>query len=199
METFLPLLNYAFIMAITPGPNNIMLASSSICFGMKKTLPLALGVQVGFLLLLIICGLWLNALLYYFPGAKLGLKLLGTLYMLYLIWSLQRSLFPQQLEYEPPQRPMSWMMIACFQLVNPKAWLMAMTAVAVFMPDFGAYHWSLMGLGAIFCTVAFMCATVWVALGTGIKRYATHRGWQYGVVSVLVVLIIYSIVSIWID
>lgn len=138
MVTVFPLMNYAFIMGITPGPNNMMLAASSVCFGIKKTLPHLLGIQVGVFLLLLASGLGLNVLFYYIPGALFGFKLLGSAYMLYILWSLQKSLFPENTVvsgYET--RPLSWAAAAVFQLVNPKAWLMAMTGVTVFMPEFG--------------------------------------------------------------
>lgn len=43
---------FAFVSAITPGPNNLLLMSSGALFGRRQTLPLLAGVLVGFTILL---------------------------------------------------------------------------------------------------------------------------------------------------
>ena len=54
MELLLPLVSFAFVSSITPGPNNLMLSASGIVFGFNRTLPHLLGVAVGFTLLLFV-------------------------------------------------------------------------------------------------------------------------------------------------
>ena len=44
---------FVLVSSITPGPNNLMLASSGLAFGFRRTLPLLLGVQTGFQCLLL--------------------------------------------------------------------------------------------------------------------------------------------------
>ncbi|XLM21968.1 LysE family translocator, partial [Chromobacterium piscinae] len=41
------LLSYVALMSITPGPNNLMLASSGVNFGFRRTLPHMLGISLG--------------------------------------------------------------------------------------------------------------------------------------------------------
>ena len=47
MPLFYSMITFAFVAAITPGPNNIMLAASGANFGFKKTIPHIAGVVVG--------------------------------------------------------------------------------------------------------------------------------------------------------
>ena len=46
-DQFLPLILFGIATAFTPGPNNIMSSYSGFNFGFKKTIPLMLGVIIG--------------------------------------------------------------------------------------------------------------------------------------------------------
>ena len=46
-ELFVGLLTYYFVMFMTPGPNNAMLALSGIKFGFRKTIPHMIGIPLG--------------------------------------------------------------------------------------------------------------------------------------------------------
>lgn len=39
--------SYVTVMSITPGPNNLLLASSGVNFGLRRTLPMLFGICVG--------------------------------------------------------------------------------------------------------------------------------------------------------
>jgi threonine/homoserine/homoserine lactone efflux protein len=40
-------MSYVTVMSITPGPNNLLLASSGVNFGLRKTLPMTFGITLG--------------------------------------------------------------------------------------------------------------------------------------------------------
>ena len=46
-----PLALFALVSSITPGPNNVMLATSGLNFGFRRTIPHLLGVSIGFTLM----------------------------------------------------------------------------------------------------------------------------------------------------
>ena len=134
-DVFLALLLYAFVTSITPGPNNFMLLASGVNFGFVRTIPHMLGIGIGFLTLLVGVGLGLGALLTAFPMLHGALKVAGAAYLLYLAWRIgtSRSLGK---DGEEKTRPMTFIEAAAFQWVNPKAWVMAVTAMAVYTnPD----------------------------------------------------------------
>ncbi len=134
-EAFLALLVYAFVTSVTPGPNNFMLLASGVNFGFVRTIPHMLGIGIGFLVLLLAVGFGLGAVLTAFPALHTGLKIAGGVYLLYLAWkiAMSRSLASKG---EAKARPMSFIEAAAFQWVNPKAWVMAITAMAVYTnPD----------------------------------------------------------------
>ena len=130
-ELFTALLIYAFVTSITPGPNNVMLLASGVNFGFWRTVPHMLGISTGFASLLIGVGFGLGALLTAFPTLHTVLKFAGGGYLLYLAWRIasSRSLAKDD---EASTRPMTLLEAAAFQWVNPKAWVMAITAMAVY-------------------------------------------------------------------
>lgn len=56
-QTFLALLVFAFTSSVTPGPNNMMLLTSGVNFGFRRTIPHILGIEVGFATLILAVGL----------------------------------------------------------------------------------------------------------------------------------------------
>jgi threonine/homoserine/homoserine lactone efflux protein len=131
IDLFVALITYALVTSITPGPNNFMLLASGVNFGFWRTVPQMLGISVGFASLLIGVGCGLGTLLIAFPALDTSLKIAGGAYLLYLAWRIanSRSLAT---DGETAARPMTLLESAAFQWVNPKAWVMAIVAMAVY-------------------------------------------------------------------
>ena len=88
MELFGALVFFAFATSITPGPNNIMIMSSGVNYGVQKSLPHLAGVQIGFLLMLLAIGLGAGLILQQQPILHQLIKLIGSVYLLYLAWKI---------------------------------------------------------------------------------------------------------------
>ena len=67
LDVFLALLGFSFVSSVTPGPNNIMLLTSGVNFGFRRTIPHMLGIGFGFWLLLMGVGFGLHAAFEAFP------------------------------------------------------------------------------------------------------------------------------------
>ena len=117
--------------SITPGPNNFILLASGVNFGFWRTVPNMLGISAGFASLLLGVGLGLGALLAAFPALHTVLKFAGGAYLLYLAWRIASSRSLAK-DGETDTRPMTFLEATAFQWVNPKAWVMAVTAMAVY-------------------------------------------------------------------
>lgn len=195
MPTFLPLALFAFVSSITPGPNNIMLASSGISFGFVRTIPHMAGSIVGFSLLLALCAVGIGSLVLALPSAHLFLKIAGSAYLLYLAWRLQFMSFDQKLAGQA--RPMSFFGAALFTFVNPKAWVMTVTSASTFLPN-TQKHWSEIGLFClVFCAVNLPCIAVWVGTGAVMRQYLAYQLWKRVFSGTLICLTIYSVVAMW--
>ena len=168
MLALLPALTlFTFVSSITPGPNNLMLMTSGLNFGFGRTVPHLLGVGLGFTVMVLLVGLGLAEIFMRAPVLLLVLKGLGAAYLLYLAVKIARS--------GPPRTgvargiPLTFLQAAAFQWVNPKAWIMAVTACATYtLPD--RYTFSVLVIAAVFGVVNLPCVSVWVGFGSGLRR-----------------------------
>ena len=124
---------YAFVASITPGPNNMMLMSSGLTFGFARTIPHMLGVALGFVLMVFLVGVGLGALFEALPQLYLALQAVSIAYLLYLAWKIANA-GPVGEGGGVSGEPMTFLGAAAFQWINPKAWVMAVNAVAVYAP-----------------------------------------------------------------
>jgi threonine/homoserine/homoserine lactone efflux protein len=167
-ETFIALVLFAFTTSITPGPNNMMLFASGVNFGFRRTIPHMLGIGAGFLSLLIGVGFGLGALLHSVPLLYTGLKFAGGLYLVWIAWKIgtSRSLN----EGTAASVPMSFIAAAAFQWVNPKAWVMAVTAMATYT-DEGQYFVTVLIVGVVFAAVNLPSVSSWAGFGSALRDW----------------------------
>lgn len=168
-DVFAALVAFAFVTSITPGPNNFMLMASGVNFGFRRTIPHMLGIGAGFLSLLLGVGFGLGAVLTAWPPLHLGLKVAGSAYLLYLAWriAMSRSLGGKG---EAGARPMSFLGAAVFQWVNPKAWVMAVTAMAVYT-DPQAPFLSVTLVAVAFALVNLPSVSTWAGFGVALRGF----------------------------
>jgi threonine/homoserine/homoserine lactone efflux protein len=167
-ETFLALLVYAFVTSITPGPNNLMLLASGVNFGFTRTIPHALGIGGGFLTLLLAVGFGLGAVLTAFPSLHLALKIAGGAYLLYLAWRIAMSRSMGQ--GAAGGRPMTFLEAAGFQWVNPKAWVMAVSAMAIYTNPANPFL-SMLIVAFAFAAVNLPSVSTWAGFGTALRGF----------------------------
>src|SRR4051812_31285519 len=91
MNDLIPLLLFAVSTTFTPGPNNIMIMNSGMHFGIQKSLPHYFGICIGFPAMVLMVALGLGTIFTQYIWIKHGLKILGSIYMLYLAWQILRS------------------------------------------------------------------------------------------------------------
>ena len=158
---------FCFVSSITPGPNNLMLMTSGVNFGVRRTVPHALGVSLGFPLMVAVVGLGLAGIFARFPGLLVAMKWLGAAYLVYLAVKLARAapIAPGSSE----GRPMTFVQAAAFQWINPKAWVMALTAVTTYaLPD--DYTRTVVLIALTFGIVCLPTVSCWVLFGTGLRH-----------------------------
>lgn len=166
-ETLLALIAFAFVTSVTPGPNNLMLMASGANFGLRRTVPHMAGVALGFVFLALVIGAGLNRVFEAMPLAERLLKAMSVVYMLWLAWKIARAAAPEAGAAQG--RPLSFLQAAAFQWVNPKAWAMALTAIAVYAPTDGMAAVALVAV--VFGLVNLPSVGVWVLMGLQIRRF----------------------------
>jgi threonine/homoserine/homoserine lactone efflux protein len=167
-DTFLALFLFAFTTSITPGPNNMMLFASGVNFGFRRTIPHMLGIGVGFFSLLIGVGFGLGALLHAVPLLYTALKFAGGLYLVWIAWKIGTSRTLSEGKFGA--RPMTFFAAAAFQWVNPKAWVMAVTAMATYTDEV-QYFLTVMLVGLAFAAVNVPSVSTWAGFGSVLREW----------------------------
>lgn len=195
METLLPLALFALVSTITPGPNNIMLTSSGILFGFMRSIPHMLGISFGLVVMVALCALGIGSLILAVPSIQVLLKLLASAYLLYLAWKLRRMSFRQ--DEGGRAKPMSFTGAALFQFANPKAWVMAVTAVSAFLPATQPVWKAVAIVCLMFVVIGLPSIALWTGMGAGLRRHLAEPKWQRLFCTAMVLLTIYSAAAIW--
>lgn len=176
MELIFAITLFAFSSGITPGPNNIMLMTSGVNFGIKPSLPHLAGICLGFPCMVLAIGLGLSTIFQTYPALHLVIKVLGVTYLLYLSWLIANS--SNKIEGKQLSRPFSFIQAAAFQWVNPKGWIMAVGAIATFTLPAEDMTAQVLTIASVFLCVAFPCAIVWLTFGVALKRILKNERQQ---------------------
>ncbi|HEK2898320.1 LysE family translocator [Proteus sp. GOKU] len=169
---------FLFIAAITPGPNNLLLTSSGANVGFKGSLKLMAGIMLGMQCVLLSSAFGVAALLIIYPALHIGLKIVGSAYLLWLAWKTATSSY-QRLDI-PAKTPqaVSWFQGGLLQFLNPKAWMMGLGAVGSFSLSGDAYFSSVIAISIVMVIVNFVAGIVWILGGTLISLFLqSRRSW----------------------
>ena len=166
------LIAFAFVGSITPGPNNAMLLASSVNFGLAPTMPHALGVTIGFSVMVVAVGLGLGAVFAAVPVLYDVLRYMGAAYLLYLAWRIAIAGPPSE-GGTARGRPLRFIEAAAFQWINPKAWVLAVGATATYAPP-EDFFLNVLVVSAVFAAVNLPCISVWVGFGVAMRRLLSN-------------------------
>ncbi|MEP7032132.1 MAG: LysE family translocator [Pseudolabrys sp.] len=175
LDIFVALVLFVFVTSFTPGPNNIMVTASGVNFGFSRTLPHMAGITIGFMTLLVVCAAGLGLIFAAAPQLQIALKIVGGIYMLWLAWKVANSRVASD-SVGAAATPMTFLQAAAFQWVNPKAVVIGLTGISVYVrPD----HLVIDFLILLTVFMVFTAATVmtWTGFGValrGILRNPKH-------------------------
>jgi len=166
MTELLPLMSYCFVMSVTPGPNNVMLATTGANFGYRGALPVILGIQVGIFVQTMLMCVGLGSVFIAYPMTQQLLRIAGALYLVLLAWKLAAA----SVTGTGAPKAVSFAQAVLFQALNPKSWLKAVTMASVFMPSQGNMLASALLLSVIGTVVGMPCNTLWALFGVSIRN-----------------------------
>ena len=173
IEYFIPLLILCIVQSGTPGPNNIMLTASGKNFGYIKSIPHMLGVVLGFLSLIIVFGLGLTVIFSKYPIIQFVLRIVGSIYILYLSYRIYSSVNTEDLS---KSKPITFMESSLFQYVNPKGVMMAITTISIYTDHINFKFISSFNEGMIYILIAFTISNIiavitWTSVGVFIGQF----------------------------
>jgi threonine/homoserine/homoserine lactone efflux protein len=173
IELTVALITFYFVMFVTPGPNNIMLTTSGIKYGFKKTIPHILGIPLGHFFQISLVSLGLGTLFQNYPLIQEILKVAGCLYLFFLAYKMFGSLSIKE-NKKKTGRPLKFYEASLFQILNPKAWVVAITAVSVFFPKDEHFITGIFYLAAIAPIICLPSISVWALFGSGIRAFVSN-------------------------
>lgn len=175
----------------SPGPNNLMLLSSAMKFGMARTVPHAAGVVTGFAFMVGAVGLGAGVIFTMFPQLKLILKYAAAAYFLWMAWHL---LGFKMGKLEEGARPLNYFEAALFQWINPKAWAMATSFAAVFVVPGEGRYLSILGVTLGCLLVGPFSSLMWMVFGQQLQVFLAKTGAERFIGPILAGLMVVAVV-----
>ncbi|MDE1171888.1 MAG: LysE family translocator [Verrucomicrobium sp.] len=185
---------FSLVAGITPGPNNAMLLSSGVHYGIRRTLPHMLGIVFGFPAMILVIGLGLVTLFEAHPNLYVILRYASAAYLLYLAWKIARAGTIHG--GVSSGKPMTFGQAAAFQWINPKGWVMALSIVSLYTPHehFARNVALLCALQVLLC---LPCVLVWTAFGRSLRDFLRHPRAARGFNVTMALLLAASLIPIF--
>ncbi len=174
ISLLLAVIPFAVSSTFTPGPNNLMVMASAANFGYARTVPHMAGITAGFPLMVVGVGIGLAPLFERYPAAHVALKIAGAAYLLYLAWRIANA--GSVRGGNSRARPIRFYEAALFQLINPKAWVMAVGAIATYTTVGGNIIAETLTIAGVFLAITFPATSLWASFGLGMRQLLTSDG-----------------------
>jgi threonine/homoserine/homoserine lactone efflux protein len=194
---FIAFVIFAIVMFFTPGPNNVMLLSSGLTYGFRRTLPHVAGITIGFAFMIGAVGLGLGTIFITYPVLQTILKYAGAAYLLYLATAIAMSgpITPGQ---DNRRGPMTFWGAAMFQWINVKGWVMVIGTITAYA-GIASFPWNItiqvmlsLLLGAVSCSV-------WALFGSALRPVLTSRRLVRAFNIVMALLLLASLYPVFMD
>ena len=185
------LIGISLSLGFTPGPNNAVAAYSGFNFGIKKTLPLILGVGFGYTTLIILINFVLISTFKNYPIIQEIIRVLGTIFLIYLAYKISFSKISLDGKTE---NPVKFFHKFIFQFINPKGVMAGVTLSSNFVEQGENYLNHSIWVIIVCSVTAFLSITSWTFLGKFLRKFATNNNFikrfNYAMSLLLIVCII---------
>ncbi len=185
------LIGISLSLGFTPGPNNAVAAYSGFNFGIRKTLPLILGVGIGYTTLIILINFVLISTFKNYPIIQEIIRVLGTIFLIYLAYKISFSKISSDGRTE---NPVKFLDKFIFQFINPKGVMAGVTLSSNFVEQGENYLNHSIWVIVVCSVTAFLSITSWTFLGKFLRKFATNNNFikrfNYAMSLLLVVCII---------
>ena len=192
-ELFL-LIGISCSLGFTPGPNNAVASYSGFNFGIKKTIPLIMGVWLGYTVLVILINFVLISTFIKYPLIQEVIRILGTLFLIYLAYKIS---FSETSKEGKEINPVKFIDTFTFQFLNPKGVMAAITLISKFVLENDYLNSSLTVI--VVCSfTALTSITAWAFLGKFLRNFATNNNFIKRFNYVMSLLLIVCIIGFYI-
>jgi threonine/homoserine/homoserine lactone efflux protein len=171
-QLFLAFVVFAAVMYFTPGPNNVMLLSSGLTYGFRRTLPHIAGITVGVAFMIAAVGLGLGTAFIAYPVLQTVLKYAGVAYLIYLAAAIAMS-GPVASGQDNRRGPMTFWGAAMFQWINVKGWVMVIGTITAYAGIAG-FPWNIVIQVALSLLLGVAACSAWALFGSALRPILTR-------------------------
>lgn len=188
---------FATVMFFTPGPNNIMLLSSALTYGFRRTLPHLAGIVIGFAFMVGAVGLGLGTIFITYPMLQTILKYAGAAYLIYLAAHIAMS-GPDTSGQDNARGPRTFWGAAVFQWVNAKGWVMVIGTITAYAGIAG-FPWNIVIQVAISLLIGAASCVAWALFGSALRPWLTSPRAVRTFNVVMAILLLASLYPVFMD
>jgi threonine/homoserine/homoserine lactone efflux protein len=188
---------FAVVMFFTPGPNNIMLLSSGLTYGFRRTVPHIMGITVGFAFMIGAVGIGLGTVFIAYPVLQTILKYAGAAYLIYLAAVIALS-EPSEPDQENARGPMTFWGAAMFQWVNAKGWVMVIGTITAYAA-IASFPWNIAIQVTLSLILGAVSCTAWALFGTALRPILTSPMAVRAFNVVMALLLLASLYPVFVD
>jgi threonine/homoserine/homoserine lactone efflux protein len=188
---------FALVMYLTPGPNNVMLLSSGLTYGFRRTLPHIAGITFGMAFMIAAVGLGLGTIFIAYPLLQTILKYAGAAYLVYLAIAIAMSGIAPSAQ-DNARGPMTFWGAAVFQWINVKGWVMVIGTITAYAAIAG-FPWNIVLQTAISLVIGAVSTVVWALFGSALRPVLRSPGAVRAFNIAMAVLLLASLYPVFMD
>jgi threonine/homoserine/homoserine lactone efflux protein len=188
---------FATVMFITPGPNNIMLLSSGLTYGFRRTLPHIAGITVGMAFMIAAVGVGLGTIFIAYPVLQTILKYAGAAYLIYLAVAIAMSGAAKSPQ-DNRRGPMTFWGAAVFQWINVKGWVMVIGTITAYAA-IATFPWNIVIQTVIVLVVGTLATVAWALFGSALRPIMTSPRMVHAFNVVMAVLLLASLYPVFME
>jgi threonine/homoserine/homoserine lactone efflux protein len=194
---FVAFVVFATVMFFTPGPNNVMLLSSGLTYGFRRTLPHVAGITIGFAFMIGAVGLGLGTIFISYPVLQTILKYAGAAYLLYLAAAIAMS-GPVKPDQDSRRGPMTFWGAAMFQWINVKGWVMVIGTITAYA-GIARFPWNITIQVMLSLLLGVVSCSAWALFGSALRPILTSPRAIRAFNIVMAVLLLASLYPVFMD
>mgnify|MGYP000739782020 CR=1 FL=1 len=187
---------FALVGATSPGPVNLVATSTAANFGFPRTLLFVSGASVAYALIVFVSGNLLSILVNWLPNLERVMQIAGTVFLLYVVKQIAFAPY-EPIEHQSQRKVPSLVYGGLMQCINPKAWLVAMSGISLYVVGQESLRFQLITFTMVSLVACFIGVSSWAAIGHLIRRYLQSELHQRRFNTIMAGLLLVSISSIW--
>jgi threonine/homoserine/homoserine lactone efflux protein len=188
---------FAAVMFFTPGPNNVMLLSSALTYGFRRSLPHMAGITFGMGFMVAAVGLGLGTIFITYPVLQTILKYAGAAYLIYLAAAIAMSGAATSGQ-DNRRGPMTFWAAVLFQWVNAKGWVMVIGTITAYAAV-ASFPWNIVIQTAITLVIGTLATAAWALFGSALRPMLTSPRMVRAFNVAMAVLLLASLYPVFMD